>query len=230
MTAPKPSDPSSNQAEHPAPVEPASSPPGQPATVVPLALRKKRRFVRLAWLAGLLGLVVLAVLFINWWSFRLTHSITDDAFVEADIVNIAAQSVSGRLDRFLVEENSRVEQGQVLAEIDPVPYRDQVNIARSKVDTAQAEFRRQEAGLARLKLEVPIRIEIARRTLATAQAEQGRAKESVKLTDDEVERGIDEAAAGLEASKADLVLAQQEYTRFTNLQKEAAVPLRRARK
>jgi multidrug efflux pump subunit AcrA (membrane-fusion protein) len=39
----------------------------------------------------------------------------------------------------MVEENDRVEPGQVLAEIDPVPYRDQVNIARSKVDTAQAE-------------------------------------------------------------------------------------------
>lgn len=230
MTAPKLSDTSSSQPEHPAAVEPASSPPGQPATVVPLALPKKRRFMRLPWLAGLLGLVVIAVLFIKWWSFRLTHSITDDAFVEADIVNIAAQSVSGRLDRFLVEENSRVEQGQVLAEIDPVPYRDQVNIAKSKVNTAQAELRRQEAGLARLKLEVPIRIDIARQTLAAAQAEQGRAQESVKLTEDEVAKGIDEAAAGLEAAKADLVLAEQEYTRFTNLQKEAAVPLHRTRK
>jgi multidrug resistance efflux pump len=59
------------------------------------------------------------------------------------IVNIAPQSVSGHLVRVVVEENDRVEQGQVLAEIDPVPYRDQVNIGRSKVDTAQAELRRQ---------------------------------------------------------------------------------------
>jgi membrane fusion protein (multidrug efflux system) len=165
---------------------------------------------------------------IHWWGYRLSHSITDDAFVEAHIVNVAPQTVSGHLVRFLVEENDPVEQGQLLAEIDPVPYRDQVNIARSKVETAQAELRRQEAGLARLRQEVPIQVEIARRTLAAAQADEARARDALKLTQDVVEKGIEEAQAGLEAAKADLVLAQQEYTRFTNLQKQEAVPLRRA--
>jgi membrane fusion protein (multidrug efflux system) len=75
---------------------------------------------------------------------------------------------------------------------------------------------------------VPIQIEIARRSLATTQADQARAKDALKLTEDEVEKGIEEAQAGLEAAKADLVLAQQEYTRFTTLEKEQAVPLRRA--
>jgi membrane fusion protein (multidrug efflux system) len=173
-------------------------------------------------------LAVLAISLAFWWSYRLTHSITDDAFVEAHIVNIAPQTVSGHIVRFLVEEDDRVEQGQVLAEIDPVSYRDQVNIAQSKVATARAELRRQEASLARLRQEVPIQIEIARRSLAAAQADQSKAKESLKLTQDEVEKGIEEAQAGLEAAKADLVLAQQEYTRYTNLQKEDAVPLRRA--
>jgi membrane fusion protein (multidrug efflux system) len=177
----------------------------------------------------LLALAGLAIfLAYTWWSYRQTHSITEDGFVEAHIVNVAPQTVSGHLVRFLVEENDRVEQGQVLAEIDPVPYRDQVNIARSKVDAARAELRRQEAGLARLRLEVPIQIEIARRTLAAAQADQARAKEALRLTQDEVEKGIEQAQAELEAARADLVLAQQEYTRFTNLEKEQAVPLRRA--
>jgi membrane fusion protein (multidrug efflux system) len=177
----------------------------------------------------LLGLAALAALLVySWWSYRLTHSITDDAFVEAHIVNIAPQTVSGHLVRFLVEENDQVKQGQVLAEIDPVPYRDQVNIARSKMDTARAELRRQEAGLARLRLEVPIQVGIARRSLAAAQADQARARDALKLTEDEVEKGIEEAQAGLESAQADLVLAQQEYTRFTNLQKQEAVPLRRA--
>jgi membrane fusion protein (multidrug efflux system) len=164
----------------------------------------------------------------GFWSQRLTHSITEDAFVEAHIVNVAPQSVSGHIVRFLVEENERVDQGQLLAEIDPVPYRDQVNIAKSKVGTAQAELRRQEAGLARLRQEVPIQIEIARRSLAAAEADQAKAKEALKLTEDEVEKGIDEARAALAAAKADLVLAEQEYTRYTALEKEMASTLRRA--
>src|SRR5205814_5625085 len=100
----------------------------------------------------------------EWVQYRRSHSITDDAFVEAHIVNVAPQSVSGHIVRFLVEENDRVEQGQVVAEIDPVPYRDQVAVARSKMETAQAELRRQEAGLERLRQEVPIQIAIACRT------------------------------------------------------------------
>jgi membrane fusion protein, multidrug efflux system len=175
-------------------------------------------------------LLLIAALYlaVHWSMYRLSHSITQDAFVEAHIINIAPQTVSGHLVQMLVEENDRVQEGQLLAEINPVTYRDQVNIARSKVETAEAELRRQEAGLARLRLEVPIQVDIARRTLAAAQADQARAREALKLTEDEVEKGIEEAAAAAEAAKADLVLAELEYTRFTVLQKEEAVPLRRA--
>ena len=131
-----------------------------------LPLRHSRRedvgSSRLLWLGVLLVVAGVTVFLVfSWWSHRLSHSITDDAFVEAHIVNIAPQAVSGHLVRFLVEENDRVEQGQVLAEIDAVPYRDQVELARSKVEGAEAELRRQEAALARLRLEVPIQIEIA---------------------------------------------------------------------
>jgi membrane fusion protein (multidrug efflux system) len=164
----------------------------------------------------------------SWWSYRLTHSLTEDAFVEAYIVNIAPQTVSGHLVRFSVQDNDHVEQGQVLAEIDPVPYRAQVNIARSKVSAARAELRRQEGALARLRLEVPIQVDIARRTLAAAEADQARAEDSLKLTAEEVTTGVEEARAGLEAAEADLVLATQEYTRYTSLQKEQVVPLQRA--
>src|SRR5262245_391231 len=166
----------------------APVPPSQPpAPSAPPPAPRRRLLSRRLWLITLLGLAGLATPFVySWWSHRLTHSITDDAFVEAHIVNIAPQTVSGHLVRFLVEENDRVEQGQVLAEIDPVPYRDQVNIARGKVDTARAELRRQEAALTRLRLEVPIQIEIARRTLAAAQADEARARDALKLTEDEV--------------------------------------------
>jgi membrane fusion protein (multidrug efflux system) len=180
-------------------------------------------------LAALLALAIVALPFLyGWFRYRTGHSITEDAFVESHIVNIAPQTVSGHLVRFYVDENDYVKQGKLLAEIDPVPYRDQVNIARSKVDTAKAEHRRQKAALARLKLEVPIQIAIAERTLAAAKADQARAKESLKLTDDQVNRGIEEARAGLESAEADLVLAEQEYKRFTRLYKQKAVPQRRS--
>jgi membrane fusion protein (multidrug efflux system) len=164
----------------------------------------------------------------EWVQFRRSHSITDDAFVEAHIVNVAPQSVSGHIVRFLVDENERVEQGQVVAEIDPVPYRDQVAVARAKLDTAEAELRRQQESLARLKIDVPLQIEVAKRSEAAARADRAKADEALKLTREEVGRGIDEARAGLEAAKADCTLAKQEYDRFTALARQEAVPSRRA--
>jgi membrane fusion protein, multidrug efflux system len=181
------------------------------------------RFGVIMTLAGVALLISLI-----WWFYRSRHSMTEDAFVETHIVNIAPQSVSGHLVRFLIEENDRVEQDQMIAEIDPTTYSDETELARSKVAAAEAELARQEAALARLRIEVPIQIEIARRTLAAAKADEARATDALKLTQDDVEHGVEEAQAGLEAAEADLVLAEQEYTRFTNLQKEEAVPLRRA--
>jgi membrane fusion protein (multidrug efflux system) len=164
----------------------------------------------------------------SWWFYRVTRSITDDAFVEAHIVNIAPQLVSGHLVRFLVDEHDRVEKNQVLAEIDAVPYRDQVELAQKKVAEAEAELKRQEAALEHLRIEVPIQIAIARRTLEAANADAGRAKETLKLTEDEVEYGIEEAKALVDAADADSTLAQQEYTRYTNLESQNVVPLKRA--
>jgi membrane fusion protein (multidrug efflux system) len=188
---------------------------------------------RLPW-GRLLALVVAILLVaaglpraLSWIEYRRTHSITDDAFVEAHIVNIAPELVSGRLVRYLVEENDHVDQGQIVAEVDPIPYRDKVNVSRAQLDTAIAELARQRADLDRVRKEVPIQIEIARRTFAAAQADRAKAEESLKLTRDDVEKGIDEARAGVKAARASLTLAELEYTRFTRLEQTGASTLQR---
>jgi len=161
---------------------------------------------------------------IHWFTSRLAQSITEDAFVEAHIVNVAPDMVSGRLVRFLVEENDPVEQGQVLAEIEPVHYRDQVE-ARGKLDLAKAELERQKAGLTKLKNEVPLQINVAEQTLAGARREEARSDDALRLTTDEVHKSIDEARAAVEVAKANSVLAKQEYDRWTDLAaKGAATP------
>jgi membrane fusion protein (multidrug efflux system) len=158
----------------------------------------------------------------RWFEYRHTHSITDDAFVEAHIVNISPQIVAGRIVRFVVEENDRVQPGQVLAEIDPIPYRDKVALARAQLDAAEAELVRQRADLDRVRQEVPIQIAIARRTLAAAETDRTRAEEALKLTRDQVEKGIDEANAGVKAARASLTLAELEFGRFSRLAQQGA--------
>src|SRR5262249_16565710 len=118
--------------------------------------------------------------------------------------------------------------GQVLAEVDPIHYRDQVEQARGKLDLAEAELKRQEAGLAKLRKEVPLQIEVARQTLAVARTEEARAKDALKLTTDEVNKTIDEAKAAVGLAEANLTLARQEYDRFTELGAQGATTPRRA--
>ena len=212
-----------------APTPPPTPSGPSPSAVVPAPSRDRRWLRRAAWAVVLLTLFALGLPpLTRWVRYRLGHSITDDAFIEAHIVNVAPEMVSGRIVRFLVDENDTVERGQVLAEVDPVPYRDKVSVASAKLDSAKEELVRQQADLERLRREVPIQIEIARRSLAAAVADRSKAEESLKLTDDDVERGIDEARAGLNAARADHVLAQQEYSRFTNLYRQEAVAQRRS--
>jgi membrane fusion protein, multidrug efflux system len=182
------------------------------------------RFLALAAVVGLVAVGSAPV--VRWIEFRRNHSITDDAFVEAHIVNVSPQLVSGRIIRFLADENDRVDQGQVVAEVDPIPYRDKVNSARAQLDSAQAELARQRADLELVRKEVPIQIEIARRTFAAAVADRAKAEETLRYTSDEVEKGIDEARAGVKAAQASLTLAELEYKRFTRLEQQGASPLR----
>ena len=174
-------------------------------------------------------MLIIAVYFgAHWWSYRLSHSITEDAFVEAHIVNVAPEMVSGRIVRFLVEENDRVEQDQVFAEIEPVHYRDQVEQARGKLDLAEAELKRQEAGLEKLRKEVPLQVDVAKQTLIAAQTDEARAGLALTLTTDEVNKSIDEGRAAVELAKANLTLARQEFDRFTELAAQDASTKRRA--
>ncbi len=214
------------QAAQTSPNSQAQTAPTTPTTQ-PAVRRNRFRPGRLLALVAVIAATALGLpAVMGWVHFRRTHSITDDAFVEAHIVNVAPQLVSGRIIRFLADEDDRVAQGQVVAEIDPIPYRDKVNVARAQLDSALAELNRQRADLDLVRKEVPIQIEIARRTAAAALADRVRAEKSLKYTEDEVEKGIDEARAGLKAARASLTLAELEYGRFTRLEQQGASPPR----
>src|SRR4051794_38813384 len=102
----------------PQPAPPAApAPTGQPTSLL-------RRLLLPVVVLVLVGAAVAFAL--PWARHRTSHSMTDDAFVEAHIVNVAPEMVSGRIVRFQVQENDRVKQGQLLAEIDPSHYQDQV--------------------------------------------------------------------------------------------------------
>ncbi len=64
---------------------------------------------------------------------------TDDASIDAEVVHVAP-AVGGRLLRLAVSENARVGQGDLLFQIDPVPYQLLVTQAQADLEIARAEL------------------------------------------------------------------------------------------
>jgi membrane fusion protein, multidrug efflux system len=171
------------------------------------------------------ALIVLAVapFAVDWTVYRFSHSITDDAFVETHLVNIGPQEVSGHLTRYLVQEHDVVAAGQLLVEIDPVPYREQVELLQAKLGVATAQLDAAQVALEVLRAQVPREIEVAQKALAAARAEQARDEKTLQFTTEDVEKGIHEARSDLAAAQARLVLAEKDHERYAALfVKEAA--------
>jgi membrane fusion protein (multidrug efflux system) len=206
--------------------------PQHPDAPVPVRPGWSRRIWTSRWLRLLavlaLIIAVTAPFAADWIVYRFSHSITDDAFVETHIVNIGPEEVSGHIVRMLVQEHDVVSAGQLLVEIDPVPYRDQVALLKAKLAVAEAQLTAERAALARLQAEVPAQIEVAGKALAAAKAEKARDDEALELTKEDTDKAIKEASAGLEAAQAALVLAEEEYKRFSKLFREDAVSQRRS--
>ena len=116
------------------------------------------RYVRILLIAGAIGCSL------SYWHQRFEHPMTDDAYIQADVIRVAAQ-VNGPLKKLEVADNQKVQQGQELLQIDPEPF--QIAVARAKADHLQAL---QE--LESLRDEV----ENARATLALAESDAQRAE------------------------------------------------------
>jgi membrane fusion protein, multidrug efflux system len=184
------------------------------------------------WLRLVAAVAVLAAAVapfaIEWTVHRWTHSITDDAFVETHIVNIGPEQVSGHLVRFLVQEHDVVAAGQLLVEIDPVPYREQVALLQAKLDVAKAQLAAEESALEVLRAQVPREIEVAVKSLAAARAEEARDDETLKFTTDDVAKAIQQARSAVDAAQAHFVLADEDFKRFTTLYKQEAATQRQS--
>jgi len=73
------------------------------------------------------------------WRRSVTHPSTDDASIDSDIVHVAA-SVGGRIIRIAVAENQLVARGDVLFQIDALPYELAVAQATADLKFAEAEL------------------------------------------------------------------------------------------
>ncbi|GAA5129719.1 HlyD family secretion protein [Alloalcanivorax gelatiniphagus] len=78
---------------------------------------------------------------------------TENAYVKVDMISLTAD-VSGPLTRVEVERNQAVKQGQVLAEVDPEPYRMALQEARADQQAVRNRILSERADYARLQAQL----------------------------------------------------------------------------
>jgi membrane fusion protein (multidrug efflux system) len=183
------------------------APPGQPAapadpetSLKPTAsaTRKRRR-----WFVAVGVLMAVAVLFLG--IPRILHALntvsTDDAYVNS-YVTFVAPRVTGQVARVLVDDNYRVQKGDVLVELDPEPFQVQVAIKQASVDTAQANLVMAQASV--------------RGLLGQTRSQRFKLARAIEDVDNQIAL-IRARVATWEQSKATLVLAQSEFDRAERL-------------
>jgi membrane fusion protein (multidrug efflux system) len=116
------------------PLQPGSKAAAQPRRRLLAGLRKYRRF--------LLLVVLPTIAVIGGMAFYLSggrYVTTDDAYVGAQKVLITPD-ISGKIEKVVVREGQRVNEGDTLFEIDPVPFRLALQQAQANLATAKTNY------------------------------------------------------------------------------------------
>jgi membrane fusion protein, multidrug efflux system len=178
----------------------AQAPPeSNPVPQEPQKATRKRKL-----LAGVLGVVVLAVLLvvgIPWVKEMLNTVSTDDAFVNGHVTFVAPR-VAGQVFRVLVDDNNRVRKGDLIAALDKEPYRVAVSEKQAAVDTATADLQAATA--------------LVRGIEAQAMSQRWNLQRAVEGVDSQVAL-LHARVAAIGKSKAALVLAQLQFDRAREL-------------
>ena len=177
-----------------------------------LASRRPSSRVLLAALAVLVVLVAFTI-----WLWR-QHGANDPnaAFALSGNVDVhqveLAFRVSGRISAVKVQEGDKVSAGQVLAELDPVPFRTDVDSAKADVAQAQAQLDKTRRGF---RVE---EVAQARATVAQRAADLENARVTLQRQEQLVASGlvthqqIDDAQARVHMSEAALAAAHGQLT------------------
>ncbi len=179
------------------------------ATVVSLVPKKSKARRAYLLLGGLAGAAI-GIYFIHGYVTR-NDVATDDAQIEADVTPIATR-VGGVILKMHIQDNQKVEVGQVIAEIDDADYKAKVAAAQADVDAATAQADSADA-------QVDIVKATSGGSLSSARAMLQGTGASVRSA----QAMIDSAQATVARAKADLVKAQQDLDRAKKLHDAGAV-------
>ena len=179
----------------------------------PAAAAEKPKSGHRKWVLGIGGIVILiaGVSAFVWWLGARHFETTDDAFLDAHIVEVSPR-IAGHVLKVLVNDNQRVKAGDVLVELDPASLDTDVQQAQANLDVAKANANQAKTS-----------IELTQKT-AEASKQQGQAGVTVaQAAVTTAEAGIAQAEAEVAADEAMAHKADLDLQRMQNLLKTGDV-------
>ncbi len=164
-----------------------------------------RRWHRRPLPLAILGMMVLAlaIVSVRYYNYAMAHESTDDAFIEAHIVQISPK-VASLVARVAIDDNQQVKAGDLLVELDPRDFETKLAQARANLSAAVAQHDGARS-----------RLEQARAQVVAAEAEATRAAADVQRYERLLQYGAvsrqerDNAVATSRAGAANLESAQK---------------------
>ena len=147
-------------------------------------------------------LILLAVFF--YWRSTYTED-TDDAQVDGDLYQVSAR-VSGQIVKVNITDNQKVNQGDVIAEIDPRDYQVALEQAQAQLENAKASFVQANANVPITSVQTRTQVSTSGSDVATALANIAQQQKSVAA-----------AQARVDQAKANALKAQLDVDRYTPL-------------
>lgn len=152
---------------------------------------------------GILVAVVAVPILYRWWEFHRVHVTTDNAYVRADI-SLVTPRVPGVIAELLVEENSSIEKGALLARLDPADFDVKLRQAEAGLASAISAVAQRRAAL--LVAESAVRL--AETQAAQAHLDDARARR-LSARDAAPEERVEKARTALAAAEAQLDSARR---------------------
>jgi membrane fusion protein (multidrug efflux system) len=162
-------------------------------------LRRRLRFILLVGVPALAAVIGLGVYFLGG-----RYISTDNSYVGAQKVMVTPD-VSGRVTRALVKEGQKVAAGDVLFEIDPVPFQLALSQAQGKVESVRVDFAKLKSNLQSLNTLV----DLAQKNVELKQHDVERKSALAKSQAGSVAE-LDNANAGLVAAQLQAQYAVQQ--------------------
>jgi membrane fusion protein (multidrug efflux system) len=167
-----------------APVETGTVEPSPPPR------KSRRKIVRLAIVAVVLVAIVIGG--VAYWLYARQFVSTDDAYVNANTVDVAAQ-VAGEVVKVYVRDQQNVAAGDALFDIDPRSYDAAVAKADAQLALARQSVQQESAA-----------VDVARAQLAQRQAEELNARHDNQRTQELVAGGFFSKQGGEQARTQEL--------------------------